>query len=69
VAQYTHVDPFEEKIKFGFYLVTFSLFLGPKNSFPHFYFGLRILLPSQIQWKENENPKNPKIDFPYTAYN
>jgi hypothetical protein len=30
-----------------------------------FYFGLRILLPIQIQLLDIVNPKNPKIDFPY----
>jgi hypothetical protein len=29
-----------------------------------FYFGLRILLPIQIQLLEIENPKNPKVDSP-----
>jgi hypothetical protein len=26
-----------------------------------FYYGLRIILPIQIQWKEIGNPKHPKI--------
>jgi hypothetical protein len=30
-----------------------------------FYFGFRILSPIQIQSIDIENPKNPKIDFPY----
>jgi uncharacterized pyridoxamine 5'-phosphate oxidase family protein len=29
-----------------------------------FYFGLRNLLPIQIQLLDTENPKNPKIDLP-----
>jgi hypothetical protein len=33
-----------------------------KNAF--YYFGLRILLPIQIQLLDIEIPKNPKIDFP-----
>jgi hypothetical protein len=32
-----------------------------------FYFGLRIILPNQIQLYEIENPKNPKIDYPFYA--
>jgi hypothetical protein len=31
------------------------------------YFGLRILLPIQIQWQEIEHPENQKIDFPYNV--
>jgi hypothetical protein len=30
-----------------------------------YYFGLRILLPIQIQLLDIENPKHPKIDSPY----
>jgi hypothetical protein len=36
-----------------------------KNAF--FYFGLRILMPIQIQLLEIKNPRNPKIDSPYSC--
>jgi hypothetical protein len=59
---------------FGPYLVNFSPFWALKTHFQvgrhenkvirHFYFGLRILLPIQIQLLEIENPKKPKIDSP-----
>jgi hypothetical protein len=59
----------------GSYFVNFSLFWTQKTNFQvgrhankekHLlYFGLRILLPIQIQLLDIKNPKNLKIDFPY----
>jgi hypothetical protein len=56
----------------------FSLFWAQKTYFRTgrhknkenrlFYFGLRILLPIQLQLLDIENPKNPKIDAPYCAW-
>jgi hypothetical protein len=56
------------------FLTDIFLFCAPKTHFCigrhenkekcRFYFGLRILLPMQIQLLEIENPKNPKIDSP-----
>jgi hypothetical protein len=50
--------------------------VGPINSFPAgrhqnkeksiFFFGLRFILPIQIKLLAIGNPKNPKIDFPYS---
>jgi hypothetical protein len=58
----------------GPYFCDFSLFWASKTDFRKgrhenkekrlFYFGLRILLPIQIQLLEIENPKNPKVDSP-----
>jgi hypothetical protein len=52
----------------------FFSFLGSRTHFrtgrhenkekPHFYFGLRILLPIQIQLQEIENPKIQKSTSP-----
>jgi hypothetical protein len=58
--------------------VTFSLFGALKNHFlvvshenkekRRFYFGLRIILPIQIQLLEIKNPNNPKIGSPDCAH-
>jgi hypothetical protein len=65
-----------DKKKIGLTLIgEFFSFLGPKTHFRvgrhenkgkrQFYFGLRILLPIQIQLLDIESPKNPKIESPY----
>jgi hypothetical protein len=55
----------------------FFPFLDPKTHFRErihenkekrlLYFGVRIPLPIQIQLLDIENPKNLKIDAPYTV--